>query len=441
MSSLRVGVYGFPEEGDVKRKLIAAIGVAGMMVSLAACGGSDSGENKAGADGFKGETLTLWAMDGSTPDGWTKDVKAAFEKKTGAKLNLEVQAWNGIQQKLTTALSEENPPDVVEVGNTQTPSYAQTGGLADLSDLKKEIGGDWAEAINKSSVYDGKQYAAPWFVANRVVIYNKSVFKEAGVTEIPKTRDELFAAFDKIEKKGKAEPVYMPGQNWYFFDGLLIGQDADLVKKKGGKWVSNLADPKVTEAMKVYEKYASYSKAPKNKDEATPQQAEVFAKGKTGAFMGMGWEAATAIKANPKIEKDIGYFTIPGETAEKPEGVFLGGSNLAVAAGSQKQELAKEFLKIALSDKFEGQLSKEGGVVPNKESLQSNLEGNPAGEAAAPAAAASGGTTPLIPEWAAVENAPNPIKTYMTAVLNGKSHAAAAKQVEAEFNKRLAQQQ
>ncbi|WP_369200116.1 extracellular solute-binding protein [Streptomyces sp. PU-14G] len=408
------------------------------MVNVAACG--SDGDEKSGPESFKGKTLTLWAMDGSTPEKWTKDVKAAFEKKTGAKLKLEVQQWNGIQQKITTALSENDPPDVIEIGNTQTPAYARTGGLADLSDLKKGLGKDWTSSLNKSAVYDGKQYAAPWFAVNRTVIYNKKIWADAGVKGTPKTRDEFFDALEKIEKKTDAEPLYMPGQNWYFFDGLLIGNNADLVKKKGDKWVSNLSDPKVGEAMELYKKYASYSKAPKDKDEATPQQAEIFAKGKTGAFIGLSWEAATAIKANPKIEKDIGYFTIPGETAKKPEGVFLGGSNLAIAAGSEKQELAKEFLKIALSDKFEGALAKESGVIPNKKSLQSNLEGNPAAEAAAPAVE-GGGLTPLIPEWGAVENAPNPIKTYMTSVLKGKSHAAAAKGVEEEMNKRLSQEQ
>ncbi|AGP55101.1 sugar transporter [Streptomyces rapamycinicus NRRL 5491] len=409
-----------------------------MLVSVAACG-SDGDDDKAGADGFKGQTLTVWAMDGSTPDGWTKDVKAAFEKKTGAKLKLEIQQWNGIQQKVTTALSESDPPDVLEIGNTQTPSYAQTGGLAELGDLKKSIGADWSESINKSAVYDGKQYAAPWYAANRVVLYNKKIWADAGIKDTPKTRTEFFRDLDTIKKKTDAEPIYLPGQNWYFFDGLTIGTGADLVKKDGDKWVSNLADPKVGKAMDIYKQYQSFSKAPKDKDEATPQQGEVFAKGKTGAFIGMGWEAAIAIKANPKIEKDIGYFTIPGETAGKPEGVFLGGSNLAIAAGSEKQELAKEFLKIALNDTYEGQLAKEGGVIPNKESLQTQLKGNAAGQAAAPAAA-TGGTTPLIPEWAAVENAPNPVKSYMTAVLTGKSPAEAAKSVEDDMNKRLSQE-
>ncbi|OLZ63373.1 sugar transporter [Streptomyces sp. IMTB 2501] len=421
----------------MKRKLAAAIVIAGMMVSVAACGGN-SGKD-AGPGSWKGQTLTVWTMDGSAPPQWTKDVQAAFEKKTGAKVKFEIQKWDGIQQKITTALSEDNPPDVLEVGNTQTPAYAATGGLADLADVKKETGADWTPSVSQSSVFEGKQYAAPWYFANRVVIYNKAIWAKAGITSTPKTRDEFFKDLDTIGKKTDAEPLYLPGQNWYFLDGLIIGQGGELVKKQGGKYVSSLADPKVSAAMEIYKKYASYSKAPKDKDEATPQQATIFAKGKTGAIIGMGWEAGTAIQTNKSIEKDLGYFTIPGATADKPEGVFLGGSNLAVAQNSKKQSLAKEFLKVALSDQYEGELAKLNGIVPNKTSLQSNLKGNAAAEAAAPAAA-GGGTTPLIPEWAAVENTPNPIKSYMTAVLTGKDPAAAAKDVEGEINKRLAQQ-
>lgn len=55
----------------MKRKLIAAIGVAGMMVGLVACGSddkdSDKGSESKGPDSYKGQTLTVWAMDGSTP--------------------------------------------------------------------------------------------------------------------------------------------------------------------------------------------------------------------------------------------------------------------------------------------------------------------------------------------------------------------------------------
>ncbi|MCZ9341110.1 sugar transporter, partial [Streptomyces sp. TRM76130] len=71
----------------MKRKLISAIGVAGMMVSAAACGG-DSGDSESGAEG---RTLTVWVMDGSSPDQWQKELGVAFEKRTGSKVEFEVQ--------------------------------------------------------------------------------------------------------------------------------------------------------------------------------------------------------------------------------------------------------------------------------------------------------------------------------------------------------------
>ena len=137
----------------MKRKLASAIVIAGMMVSVAACGGNDGKDSKdAGPSSWKGQTLTVWTMDGSAPPQWSKDVQAAFEKKTGAKLKFEIQKWDGIQQKITTALSEDTPPDVLEVGNTQTAGYAASGGLMDITSLKSSLGGDdWAASTAVST--------------------------------------------------------------------------------------------------------------------------------------------------------------------------------------------------------------------------------------------------------------------------------------------------
>ncbi|BBA99991.1 putative sugar transporter sugar binding protein [Actinacidiphila reveromycinica] len=431
----------------MRRKLIAAIGVAAVLTGVAACGGSsdksDSGKgSSAGPADFKGKTLNVWLMSGSNPPGWTKDITAAFEKQyPGAKLKITVQQWDGIQQKLTTALSESTPPDVIEVGNTQTPYYAATGGLKDLSSVKSDIGGDdWVPALNGSAVYDGKQFAAPWYFASRVVVYNKKIWTAAGITTTPKTQDELFSDLDKIKAKGTKDAFYLPGQDWYGFDGFLLDAGADLVKKDGDKYTGNLDTPQAASAINLYKKLNSYGTAPKDKDEATPQQSDVFAKGDVGAFLGLGWEAAGAISKNAALKDQVGYFAFPGKTAAKTASVFVGGSNLAISQGSKNPELAQDFLKLAMSDQFEGELAKEGGVVPNKSSLDSNLTGNAFGSVSA-AAAANGGTTPLIPAWGNVENAPNPITTlFMTGVLQGQSPSAAAKKADTEIDKRLSQQ-
>jgi N,N'-diacetylchitobiose transport system substrate-binding protein len=421
------------------RAAIAVAGAAALALSVAACGSQGSTSSSKGDE----KSLTVWFMSGSNPAGWTKDLTAAFKKQhPGVKLTVKVQTWDGIQQKITTALSEDTPPDVLEIGNTQTPYYAATGGLMDLTADKASLGGaDWAPSMNGSAVYQGKQFAAPWYFASRVVVYNKKIWSAAGITSTPKTQAEWFKDLDKIRAHGTKDALYLPGQDWYAFDGFLQDAGADLVKKQGDTYVGNLDTPQAASAINLYKKLNSYGTAPKDKDEATPQQSDVFAKGDVGSFIGLYWEATGAIAKNPKLKDEIGYFPIPGTSASQTAKVFVGGSNLAISHNSRSPELAKSFLKLALSDQFEGELAKTSAVVPNKASLNSQLAGNAYGMVAA-AAAQNGGTTPLIPAWGSVENAPNPITTlFMTPVLQGTAPAQAAKKADAEMTSRLGQQQ
>ncbi|KJK59800.1 extracellular solute-binding protein [Saccharothrix sp. ST-888] len=424
----------------MKRQLIAAVGVAAMVVGLAACGSDakkDDGASSGGAKDYNGKTLNAWFMDGSAPQAWQDGVKAEFEKQfPGAKLNIQIQKWDGIGQKVTTALSEGSV-DVLEIGNTQTAGYAATGGLADLTGAKADLGGsDWAPNLNESAVLDGKQYAAPWYFTNRVVIYNKELWTKAGIAAPPKTLDEFYADLEKLKgTPGVNNALYLPGQEWYTYFGLVTDAGGKIAKQDGGKWVGNLSSPEAKAAFATYQKLQSYSNAPKDKDEATPQQSTLFPKGDIGAMIGLGWEAP-APKDMPADK--VGFFPLPGKTADKPSSVFLGGSNLAVAEASKNQDLAKGFLKIALSDKFEGQLA-ASGLIPNKTSLNSQVTGDFA-KAALPASA-NGAVTPNVASWANVENNPNPIKDFLAAALQGGDYDSLAKKYDDEIGKRLAQKQ
>ncbi|MFI6844792.1 extracellular solute-binding protein [Kitasatospora sp. NPDC050467] len=428
----------------MKRQLIAAVGVAAMVVGVAACGSDakSSDEGKGGssssaAKNYGGKTLTVWLMDGSAPKGWTDSVKADFETAyPGSKVDFQIQKWNGIGAKVTTALSEGSV-DVLEVGNTQTAGYAATGGLLDITKDKAALGGaDWAANQNEAAILDGKQYAAPWWVSNRVVAYNKDLWAKAGLSAAPKTLDEFYADLDKLKATaGVTDPIYMPGQEWYVYFGLLTSEGGKIAKKDGDKWAGGLSSPEAQKAFDTYKKLQGYSATgPKDKDEATPQQKDVFGKGDVGTMIGLGWE----LPDEKTMAKDkIGFFPIPGKTADKPSGVFLGGSNLAIAQASKNSDMAKDFLKIALNDKNEG-LVAAAGNIPNKASLNGQVAGDFA-KAAQPAAAV-GAITPNTPTWANVENEPNPIKEFLTGALTG-DYAAAAKKADDEIAKRLNQKQ
>lgn len=422
----------------MKRKLTAAIGIVAMMSAVAACG-SDS-DTAGGEDGK--QTLEVWVMDGSAPEAWAKELNKAFEARhKGVTVKIETQQWNGIQEKITTALSEDSPPDVLELGNTQTAGYAVTGGLADLTGMKKELGyADWNKGMLPSAELDGKLYAAPWYAANRVVIYDKSVFEKAGVT-VPTTREEWVEGLQKIKDKTDKQPIYLPGQSWYVFAGFLWDEGGTLAAQDGAKWKGTLASPEATKAMNFYKKLQSFSTAPKDADEATPQQStDVVPKGKVASWIGLGWEASGAAAAIEKAggKADFGYFPIPGKSASQPGHVFFGGSNLAVSERSQHKELAQDWLKMATSVKWMKKYAEatNGALLPNSPKAQIKPKEDSFAEAMV-ASSGVGHLTPITPGWANVETDPNPIKTYMTKVLKGTDPTKAGKEADKVITERI----
>ncbi|GAA2465501.1 extracellular solute-binding protein [Streptomyces macrosporus] len=421
----------------MKRKGMAAIGVAAMMAGLVACGSGDGGT----ADGDK--KLTVWVMDGSAPKEWVEELNKEFEAAhEGVTVEIEEQQWNGIQERITTALSEDAPPDVIELGNTQTAGYAVTGGLADLTDIKADLNYDnWNKGMLPSAELDGKLYAAPWYAANRVVIYDKKIYEKVGV-EPPTNRQEWIEGLEKIRKSDKdVQPIYLPGQSWYVFAGFLWDEGGDFAVEDGDQWKGALATPEAEKAISFYKKLQSFSKAPKDTDEATPQQStDVVPKGDVASWIGLGWEAAGAVEAIEKAggEADFGYFPIPGKTSEKPGSVFFGGSNLAVAERSTDKELAQEWLKAATSEKWMKKYAEAtaGGLLPNTEAAQVRPESGSFAEAMVKASGV-GNITPVTPGWANVETEPNPIKEYMTKVLKGTDPTKAGEEADKVISERI----
>lgn len=133
-------------------------------------------------------------------------------------------------------------------------------------------------------------------------------------------------------------------------------------------------------------------------------------------------------KANPELKGKLGFFPIPGKTADKPGAVFTGGSDLVIPEASKNPEAAYEVVKALAGEKFQVDMAKEMSYVPNRVSLASVLDGNEA-TAAMAAGAANGHATPNSPNWAAVE-AKNLIKEYLTKVLTGGTPATEAATVD-----------
>ncbi len=416
----------------MKIRFIAAASALAATTALTACSTSSSGSDAAAGPG----RLTVWIMKDSVSDAYLQRFEKDFEQRhKDTDLDIQIQEWDGIGEKITAALASKDAPDVIEVGNTQVAQYAQSGGVLDLSDRTGDLrGGDWLPGLAEPGKVDGKQYGIPWYAANRVVIYNKDLFRKAGITSPPRTRDEWLRITAELNQ-GRTQGIYLPGQNWYTLAGFIWEEGGELAQESGGSWKGALDSPEALRGMDFYQRLQALGKGPEDSDEAKPPQAEVFAKGDVAQIISVPGGAKIVEQANPALAGKLGFFPIPGKAASRPGATFTGGSDLIIPAASARQDAAYQVVKSLTGEKWQTDLARTMSYVPNRTSLAGVIEDNE-GTAAMAAAAAQGRATPNSPQWAAVE-ATNPIKQYMTAVLTGSDPQKAAKGASDAISKTL----
>ncbi|MEV7194383.1 extracellular solute-binding protein [Streptomyces sp. NPDC093510] len=403
-------------------------------VLVAGCGVLPGGDDS--------RTVTVWLMKDSASPEFVERFTSDFEKEhDGIELDIRVQEWTGIGAKVKKALKEEGGegPEVIEVGNTQVAQYVDEGGLYDLTlESARDLGmDDWLPGLAEPGRYRGAQYGIPWYAANRVVIYNKDLFAEAGITEPPRTREEWIAATEKLNTGGK-QGIYLAGQDWYTLAGFIWDEGGDLAKEtkeSSGDWRGALHTPEALRGMEFYQRLQSLGEGPRDADEEHPPQAGVFAGGDVAQIVAVPGAARAIEEKNPELKGKLGYFPIPGKKAGKPAAVFTGGSDLVVPEHSDDHKGAVEVIEALAGKKWQTELARTMNYVPNKAKLASAVVGEE-GVAAMAVGAANGRATPNSPRWAAVE-ADNPIKGYMTKVLTGGDPATEARKASRRITETL----
>jgi N,N'-diacetylchitobiose transport system substrate-binding protein len=391
-----------------RRAALAALVPLTLSFALTACGSDDGGDE---ADGGPAEAdIRVWINGGDTPQAARDWLKKEFEAQNeGSTLTIEEQEWEGIVERLTTALSSKSEtPDVVEVGNTQAATFTAAGAFSDLSDEIETLGGDdLLPGFVEAGSFDGATYAVPYYAGSKYVFYRKSMFADAGV-EVPTTMDEFVQAAIAL-KEANPQPAnfsgyWFPGQDWRNGVTFLWDQGGDLAVEADGSWEGQLSSPESQAGLEIVQDLMeNASGAAKDGNETDPQVP--LCADEVAMVSAPGW--LSGVIADPeagcpdKVD-DIGVFALPGSDGE-PAPVLLGGSNIAVSANSPNQDLATKAVELMLSDDYQTILA-ENGLTPAKESL-APLLGDDEFDQASIAAASNAKLTPAAPGWASVEGA------------------------------------
>jgi N,N'-diacetylchitobiose transport system substrate-binding protein len=118
----------------MKHKLGAFALVGASAVALAGCAG---GNDAASTEPETGD-LTVWLVGTDTPQTARDYLTETFEAENeGWTLTIEEKTWADVSDTYTAALSSNDSPDVVEVGNTQALGFADAGLFLDISDTRR----------------------------------------------------------------------------------------------------------------------------------------------------------------------------------------------------------------------------------------------------------------------------------------------------------------
>jgi len=335
------------------RKAPAALVAIGTAAALAIAGCSSSGSTSSAGGSTSTSSapsqLVVWRMGASVPSQvtWMNGVVAQFHKDFPQYAKTQVKVvwipWTSNTTDWNTALaSGKNAPDITELGNTETPTEASLGVLANVTSYVDSWSGKsgLVSGMLANDEQGGSYYAVPWFGGVRAVWYRTNQFKAAGITSAPTTWSELVTDAQKlIAKYPGTYGIDAITDDTDAFASFIWGAGGQIATESNGTWTADLTSAADEAAIKFYVSlYTKYHLSPSkyigqtelgNTGSTSGGANTDFGLGKLDLYIDGPWASAT-MPANSVDKSDWSSFPIPSENGPNPAPVFAGGSDLGI---------------------------------------------------------------------------------------------------------------
>jgi multiple sugar transport system substrate-binding protein/raffinose/stachyose/melibiose transport system substrate-binding protein len=419
-----------------------------LLTAVTACGG---GSSTGGGSNDSPKTLTYWASNQGASIEVDKKVLQPeldkFEKQTGIKVKVEVVPWSDLLNRILTATTSGQGPDVLNIGNTWSASLQATGALLpwNASNFAKIGGKDrFVDSALGSTGAQGKDPAAvPLYSMAYALYYNKKLFADAGLAKPPATWDELIADGKKLSKDGKwglGAEGSNPSENIHHTFVFAKQHGADFFTADGKP---DFTSDGTVAAVKQYVDLMAKDKiiAPGNAEYAQNQSVSDFAKGKTAMLL---WQSASSnLKSQGMSDDAYGIAPVPVQSGTPGTGTnvnsMVAGINLAVFKNTHNLDGATKFVKFMTSDAEQKILNTAYSTIPPVKTSQTDATFNtPANAILKDTLAQSAVALPQVADESQFETAVGTaVKELFAAAAAGR--AVTTESVKAELEK--AQQQ
>ncbi|HAZ62802.1 MAG TPA: hypothetical protein DCZ72_04225 [Armatimonadetes bacterium] len=334
--------------------------------------------------------VIVWGLQSGRESAGLDAQVAEFERRNpDIELSLMSMGAGAMNpQKLMTAIVGGVPPDVILQDRFTIGDWASRAAFRPLDDfLARDAAepdgireADFYPAAWREATHEGRLYAVPISIDDRMLLYNKALFREVGLDpeRPPATWEELLEYAKRLTKpnpNGTYERIgFIPnfGNSWLY---LYSWQNGGEFMSPDGR-TCTLDNPYTVGALEymkeVYDALGGYNRVNIFQSGFLPEEQDPFFTGKIGMVINGSWVLNSVARFAPDLELGVAPPPVPaarlrgdGHFAGQPPYItWSGGHSLAIPAGAREPEAAWRFIKWWVSE--------EGLLLSNKAQAEYN---------------------------------------------------------------------
>lgn len=348
----------------MKRFVSAALALTLAAGLFTGCGGAASSTSQP-ASGSSSDSsapsgeITVWMWENAKVSLDPLADKFA-EMYPDITVNYETMPNEDLYSKyILAAQTGEGGPDVVIIESEMLPMMIQTGSLMDVTD---RIGDDVSN-FNKGKIEmatgeDGKIYAVPWDSAPSAMMYNRQIFKDAGLSDDPAEVEKMLATWDSYKDTMKtikdatgcyAFATQRTNVRYTHFTGMMAQKSATedefVFNKAGDVNFDSEFGVRVGQFLTdMFQEDLIYDAA-----RYTQQHDQAYKDDKVATIFGAAW-MMPILKEAYGADREGNWGVVPMPVWDEGDARTSedGGSNLAITANSKNPDAAWAYVNFHL---------------------------------------------------------------------------------------------
>ena len=301
-----------------------------------------------------------------------KLAEAYMEEHPDVKIEVQATGWDEYWTKLEASATSNSMPDIFWMHSNQMYKYADNGILADCSDIV-DANSFSDISIANAEGSDGKVYGVPKDKDLVVLVYNKEIFDQAGVTypDDTWTWDNLTEASEKIyEQTGKyGYMAYAHDQIGYW--NFVYQNGGEILNEDGTK--AEYTEKATSDAIKFYVNLQNNDWCPTQEQFANTSATEQFFSGQGAMFFAGSWDLANFCSTYTDMNGKWDVAVLPKcPNPESGDGraVISNSVSYATAAEGKNKDTAMDFLKFLASEEGQKIQGESGVAIPAYNGLE-----------------------------------------------------------------------